>query len=192
MSGRVLGLRSRTPVGVLVASGLMSVLAALAMGASPVLAATNNVYRSQFTRPETGERPFFPTALAFNASGDVIVWDAEHGVLDEFNSSGSGAPLVEFTGDGTPAESLSVEGIAVNAAGDVFASDYGREVVYEFEPDGKLLREINGGKTKAGSFAPVGVTVNSSGDLYVADYTHGVVGTSSNRPRSNQLRLPHR
>ena len=92
MSGRVLGLRSRTPVGVLVASGLMSVLAALAMGASPVLAATNNVYRSQFTRPETGERPFFPTALAFNASGDVIVWDAEHGVLDEFNSSGSGAP----------------------------------------------------------------------------------------------------
>jgi sugar lactone lactonase YvrE len=160
----------------LVVGGLMSVLAALAVSAAPALAATGNAYKSQFTRPETGGRPFYPAALAFNASGDVFVFDAEHGVLDEFNPSGSGTPLVEFTGDGTSAESFYTEGIAVNAGGDLFVVDYERKVVYEFEPDGKLLREINGGKTKAGSFYPTGVAVNStSGDLYVADYEHGVV-----------------
>ncbi|HEY5046291.1 MAG TPA: hypothetical protein VII53_10585 [Solirubrobacteraceae bacterium] len=156
---------------------LCAMTGALVCSAAPALAATGNVYRSQFTRPETAEKSFYPAALAFNTSGDVLVWDAEHSVLDEFNSSGSGAPLVEFTGDGTPAEGFYTEGIAVNASGDVFAAAGERKVVYEFEPDGKLLREINGGETKERSFSYLaGVAVNStSGDLYVADYEHGVV-----------------
>jgi DNA-binding beta-propeller fold protein YncE len=155
---------------------LAPVAAAFALSAAPALAATGNVYRSQFTRPETGGRLFFPGPLAFNGSSDVLVADLDHDVVDEFKPSGSGTPLVEFTGDGTSAESFYTEGIAVNASGDVFVTDGERNVVYEFEPDGKLLREITGGETKEGSFYPTGVAVNSTtGALYVADYEHGVV-----------------
>jgi DNA-binding beta-propeller fold protein YncE len=162
--------------GPLLLGVLASVVAAFALSAAPALAATNNVYRAQFTRSETEGKPFSPTLLAFNTKGDVFVWDGEHGVLDEFKPSGSGKPLMEFNGHGTAAESFNTNGIAVNASGDLFVGDYGRKVVYEFEPDGKLLREINGGKTTAGSFSPTGVAVNSTtGDLYVADNEHSVV-----------------
>ena len=162
--------------GSLLLGVLASVVAAFALSAAPALAATGNVYRSQFGGSETKATFFSAVALAFNTSGDVFVSDGLHSVVDEFKPSGSGRPLVEFTGDGTSAESFSTEGIAVNASGDVFVGDYEREVVYEFEPDGKLLREITGGKTKEGSFYPPGVAVNSTtGDLYVADYEHGVV-----------------
>ena len=167
------------PVVRLALAGILaSVVAALGLSAAPALAATGNSYRSQFNGSETAAGFFYPDSLAFNGIGDVFVADgeSEHSVVDEFKPAGSGKPLVEFTGDGTSAESFDTEGIAVNASGDVFVADYGREVVYEFEPDGKLLREINGGKTKARSFYPIGVAVNStSGDLYVGDYAHGVV-----------------
>jgi len=163
-------------LGPLLLGVLASVVAAFALSAAPALAATGNVYRSQFNGSKTKATFFLPGPLAFNGSGDVFVADAEHGVVDEFKPSGSGKPLVEFNGHGTSAESFSTEGIAVNASGDLFVGDYERKVVYEFEPDGKLLREINGGKTTAGSFSPNGVAVNSTtGDLYVVDYEHGVV-----------------
>jgi hypothetical protein len=167
----------RVPVvRVALAGVVVPVAAALAMGAAPALATTGNAYRSQFNGSETATGSFVPFGLSVNSSGDVyVVSNAEPGVVDEFNSVGTGAPLAEFKGSVTAAGSFASVGAVLNIGGDLYVADLEHEVVDEFEPDGKLLREINGAKTKAGSFEPIGVAVNAGGDLYVADLEHEVV-----------------
>jgi hypothetical protein len=152
-----------------------------------------NYYKAQFNGKGTAGRTFYPGGLAFNPSGDVFIDDLEFGLVDEFGpiTSTEPAPLKECSQLPEDrcefkkgSEEIHSEGITVNAAGDLFAAEYGSKVVYEFAPDGSLLREINGDKTKKGEtlkegtpegFTPTAAAVNSSGDLYVADYEHGVV-----------------
>jgi len=68
-----------------------------------------------------------------NATGNVFVVDNADNVVDEFSSSG--AYLGDVTGAGTPASSFNgPQGVAVDAAGDVYVTDGGNHVVDEFAP----------------------------------------------------------
>jgi Collagen triple helix repeat (20 copies)/Divergent InlB B-repeat domain len=158
---------------------VMGLCLAAGFGAAAALAATNT-YISQFNDSETKANPFEPDALAVNSKGDVYVADLVNGVVDEFNSSGTGKPLAEFNGGGTEHKSFQPRSLAVNSNGDVYVGDYVDDVVDEFSPPatGKSepipLAEFTGGKTTAGSFKPFSLAVNSSEDVYVGD-TEGEV-----------------
>jgi len=162
----------------LVLAGLCTVPGAFAFANTPVLAATNNAYLSQFESFE-GYSPN-QGGLAVNSGGDVYVLEAEHGdpahaVVYEFGPSGTGAPLAEFkemAGQSFDRESAGT--IAVDSSDDLYVIDGEHNAVYEFNPSGTaVLGEFNGGKTAgrtAGeSFYAESVAVNASGDVYVAD-----------------------
>src|SRR5665213_1096317 len=150
----------------LVLAVLCTMTGALVCSAAPALAATNNVYSSQFNGSLTLAGSFAPSALAVNSSGDVYV--ADYNVVDEFNPEGT-AVLAEFPGSETKETSCSAEGSAVNSSGDVYVADDEHYLVDEFNPTGTaVLAEFNGGKTAGGSFYPGALAVNStSGDVYV-------------------------
>jgi sugar lactone lactonase YvrE len=145
---------------------------------APALAATGNVYQSQFTGEGTAEGFFRPYGLAVSSGGDVFVADIEHGVIDELNASGSEV-IAEINGEETKEKSFVPFDVAVNAAGDVYVADAQHGVVDEFEPaaGGKyiLIHEITGAETKAASFEPFSLAVSAAGDLLVGDLAHGVV-----------------
>jgi hypothetical protein len=154
--------------GPLLLGVLASVVAALALGAAPALAATNNAYRSQFNGSLTKAGSFAPSALAVDLSGNVYVADPRHDVVDELNPTGT-AVLAEFKGSATAAKSFhSVEAVAVDSSGDVYVADDEHFLVDEFNPAGAVVAEFNGGGTAAGFLYPAGLAVNSSGDVYVA------------------------
>jgi Collagen triple helix repeat (20 copies) len=140
--------------------------------AAPVFAATGNMFVSQFDGSESAATFFYPNALAFNGDGDVFVSDSEadHYVIDEYDSSGTGKPLTEFH-LGFPAYG----GIAVNSNGDLFVGNFEAKTVVEYNSTGTEIATITGSKTAAGSFSPLAVAVNASGDLYVADSANGTV-----------------
>src|SRR5665213_2527140 len=137
----------------LVLAVLCTMTGALVCSAAPALAATNNVYSSQFNGSLTLAGSFAPSALAVNSSGDVYV--ADYNVVDEFNPEGT-AVLAEFNGGKTAAESFYPTGLAVNSSGNVYV-DAGN-LVDEFSPtapgesEPKPMAEFNGGKTEGTSF----------------------------------------
>jgi hypothetical protein len=163
----------------LVLAALCTVTGAFAFSSASALAATNNVYRSQFDGSETAGKSFVPGGLAVNSGGDVYVGDAEHDVVDEFGPSGTGVPLAEFHGSETVEKTFDTEtngNIAVNSSGDLYVIGASHTVVDEFNPSGTaVLKEFNGDKTAGESFHAEGIVVNADGEVYVADGTHNVV-----------------
>ena len=182
----------------LVLAGLCTVPGAFAFANTPVLAATNNAYLSQFESFE-GYSPN-QGGLAVNSGGDVYVLEAEHGdpahaVVYEFGPSGTGAPLAEFkemAGQSFDRESAGT--IAVDSSDDLYVIDGEHNAVYEFNPSGTaVLGEFNGGKTAgrtAGeSFYAESVAVNAIGDVYVADGAHEVVDEFGPSPSGEPVPL---
>lgn len=94
--------------------------------------------------------------------------------------AGNGRP--GFSGDGGPAPQAQLnapQGIAVDAAGDLFIADSGNNRIRKVTPDG-IIHTIagqgtggffgnEGPATQAMIHAPGGVAVNGSGNLYIAD-----------------------
>jgi hypothetical protein len=150
------------------------------------LAATDNVYLSQFDGSETVGKSFAPGGLAVNSSGDVYVGDTEHDVVDEFGPSGTGVPLAEFHGSETVEKTFDTDtngNIAVNSSGDLYVISASHTVVVEFNPSGTaVLGEFNGGKTAEQSFHAEGIAVDAGGDVYVADGAHNVVDEFGSSP----------
>jgi streptogramin lyase len=149
----------------------------LALVTCAALAATNNVYLSQFNGSETASKSLFPVALALNGAGDVYVVGGEEPnyVVDEFGPSGTGHPLAEVPIKNKAGGSFYPYGIAISPNGDLFVADYEQNALVEYDSSGNPIAELAGSETAAKSFAPIAVAVNLQGDVYVADYAHYVV-----------------
>ena len=120
------------------------------------------------------------------SSGDVYVTDSNHGVIDKLD--GSGNP-VSFSGSasyisgsqitGTPTGQgfSELQGIAVDAAGNIYAVAQGTGVVDEFDQTGTFVQQFTGAGTPSGSFGSiVGVGVdNATGNVFVVDNADNVV-----------------
>jgi DNA-binding beta-propeller fold protein YncE len=67
------------------------------------------------------------------------------------------------------------EGITLDASGNVWIADYGRDRVVKLAPDGRLLQSLGSRGTFPGEFVgPKGVAVDpTSGRIYVADTGNG-------------------
>lgn len=146
-----------------------------------------------------------PGAVAVDGAGNLYIADTNNNVIRKVNlttgtistAAGNGAP--GYTGDGalaTGATLNSPEGIAVDAAGDLYIADTNNDAVREVIAATGNISTIAGDGTGAPGFsgdgalaihaklnAPYGVALDYAGNLYIADSGNNrvrVVNTSGN------------
>jgi uncharacterized protein (TIGR03437 family) len=134
-----------------------------------------------------------PTSVAVDAAGNIYVADTLNhavrqitakGVISTF--AGTGAP--GFTGDGSAANKAQLnapQGVAVDAAGNVYIADTGNYRVRVVGTNGNISTFAGNGSpgyggdggspTSATFYLPTAVTTDKSGAVYIADYQAGVV-----------------
>ena len=115
-----------------------------------------NRTRSLSTPAATSGRP--------DGHDQVLEFNSKHEYLRQFGKEGSGEG--QFKGIG---------GIATNASGDVYVTDYGNNRVEEFSPTGTFLRQFGSQGLGAGQFyGPTAIALDSGGNVWVLN-THGVL-----------------
>lgn len=130
-----------------------------------------------------------PTALAFDGSGNLYVADVFHirrispsGIVTAVAGNGS----VGFAGDGGPAKNAEFkgpDGLAIDAAGDIYIADSNNFRIREITPDG-IINTVagtgaqgysgDGGPAVAAELNyPYDVAMDTTGNLLIADAENG-------------------
>jgi len=118
--------------------------------------------------------PAFPTAIAFDSSGNLWVTDGGQNKVFEF-----AGPTFSGTTSPTPAITLSTgvsgpDGLAFDTAGNLYVSNNGTNTVLIFDApltngESPTLAPITG------LHGPAGITFDASGNLYVANFSNGSI-----------------
>ena len=125
----------------------------------------------------------FPYGVAADAAGNVYVGDTDNDTIRKITPAGAvstlaGQASVTGSADGTAASFNHPEGVAVDAAGNVYVADISNTTIREITPAGVVttlagLAGSSGTADGTGSGArfsgPSGVAVDSGGNVYVAD-----------------------
>jgi sugar lactone lactonase YvrE len=127
----------------------------------------------------------FPYGLAVDGSGNLYIADSSNNRIREVSSGTiatvAGSNTAGYAGDGaaaTSAELQNPQGVAVDAAGDIFIADTGNIVIREVI--GSNISTVAGNRgfgaagdggpaTSAQFNSPYDVVVDSAGDVYVTD-----------------------
>ena len=126
----------------------------------------------------------FPTALVFDASGNLYVTDSQAhnvrkitpaGVVSTFAGSGI---FSSVDGTGTAASFRAPSGIVIDSAGNLFVADAVADVIRKITPAGVVTTfagttDVAGNADGTGTTAsfndPFGLAIDASGNLFVAD-----------------------
>lgn len=136
--------------------------------------------------PATDATLNYPEAVAFDSHGDYYVADEGANVVRFVNTSGmistaAGTGAADYSGDGGPATSATLDGpvgVQVNAAGDLYISDQGNNVIREvingtistIAGTGVFGFAGDGGPAKDAEFAyPASIGIDAAGNLYIPD-----------------------
>jgi sugar lactone lactonase YvrE len=151
--------------------------------------------------PATNAELGLPSAMAFDASGDLYFADSQENVVRRIAAGTSIITTVAGTGpqrngppgngDGGPATSAMLydpTGLAIDSAGDLFISDTDDEAVREVTATNKIINTIAGGEYSCGFLGgdggpalaanlcyPGGLTIDQAGNLYVTDQYYETV-----------------
>jgi Bacterial Ig-like domain (group 3)/MBG domain (YGX type)/NHL repeat len=134
----------------------------------------------------TGVRLDQPNGVAYDAAGNFYIADTDNFVIREVNLAGittvvAGTGEQGFGGDGGPATSAlldSPEGIALDAAGNLYIADSGNHrirevtagVIATIAGTGTCGYSGDGGPAAAAALClPTAVAVDSTGGVYIAD-----------------------
>ena len=130
-----------------------------------------------------------PTGVAVDAAGDLFIADAGIGRVRRVDAKTgvittvAGNGTAGFAGDGSPATAAELgdpEGLAVDAAGDLFIADAGMNRVRRVDAKTGVITTVAGNgvrgsagdggpATAAGLAGPKGITLDPAGDLFIAD-----------------------
>jgi sugar lactone lactonase YvrE len=128
-----------------------------------------------------------PTAIGFDDSGNVVIWEKDNGTVDKFDLAGNlllrfgSTGCVIATGFGcTTPSGLALgdgqfspggsTGIAIDRLGYIYVVDPGNDRVQKFSPSGDFLLKFGAPGSALGQFLkPTGIALASSGRILVAD-----------------------
>ncbi len=137
--------------------------------------------------PATGAQLYEPEGVAVDAAGDIYIADAFNAVVRKVAANGiirtvAGTGTWGYSGDGGPATGAQLsepEGVAVDAAGNLYIVDTSSVVVRKVAANGIITTVAgtgaNGFSGDGGPAAsaqltwPQGVAMDVSGNLYIAD-----------------------
>ena len=137
--------------------------------------------------PAASATLFLPQGVAVDGAGDLFISDTLNERVREVNSSGiittiAGNGTQGYAGDAGPATGASLnypEGLAVDAAGNVYIADENNEVIREVSAGGIITTMAgngnsgysgdNGPATSAELSFPGGVSLDGAGNLYIGD-----------------------
>ena len=136
-----------------------------------------------------------PTDVTVDAAGDLFIADTGNNVVREVNhttgiiTTVAGNVAGGYTGDGhaaTSAELSGPQGLAVDAAGDLFIADSGNNVIREVNHATGVITTVAGtgvsgysGDGQAAASAtlndPLGIALDAAGNLFIADSGNNTV-----------------
>jgi sugar lactone lactonase YvrE len=128
-----------------------------------------------------------PEGVAVDAAGNVFIVDRYNNRIRKVTPAGiistvAGMGSAGFSGDGGPATAAQLfepQGVAVDAAGNLFISDWGHSRIRKVNPAGIISTVAGNGSsgfsgdggpaTAAQLYSPEGVAVDAGGNLFIAD-----------------------
>ena len=139
--------------------------------------------------PDTAASFFSPKGVAVDASGYVYVADWGNHLIRKISPAGE---VTTFAGSGmqglangpdTSASFNFPQGIAIDAAGNLYIGDSGNEMIRKISPPGGVttlagngsIGSSNGIGAAASFYNPIGIAVDASGNVFVADANNQVI-----------------
>ncbi len=137
-----------------------------------------------------------PAGVAVDAAGNIYVSEAgnhdirkitrQHGKV--VSTFGVGNLTGGFAnGTGTSASFSSMQGIAIDAAGNLYVADSGNQVIRKVTPGAVVttfagsgvMSAANGPAASAAFNGPAGVALDAAGNVYVADFGNKMIRKNS-------------
>jgi streptogramin lyase len=131
----------------------------------------------------------YPYGVAVDGSGNIYVADVHNNMIRKITSFGEVGTLAgsgkegHANGTGTAASFFSPQGVAVDAAGNVYVADQGNNLIRKITSSGAVTTlagsgasgSVNGMGTAASFFGPTGLAVDAAGNVYVADQLNNMI-----------------
>jgi len=133
-------------------------------------------YLSEFGHRGAGQGEFnFPTHIASNANGDLLITDSLNSRVQVFDSNGNFKSQIGSMGDSTGQFSRP-KGVAVDAFGHVYVIDALFDNIQIFDLKGALLLNFGASGNEPGEFwLANGIAISHSNEIYVTDsYNHRI------------------